>query len=270
MFTVKSVVCETGVAAGEMPLADSEWSEFKKPAVWLPLAVSLAIPLVVGVITFATTMGSVQTRIDDLGKNQERVEDRMQKSLDTLQSKMDARYDQEAQAERHQDSSFQSSVTELKTEVMMLLCGPMRRPLLKGCTVKSLVVQAKSVSKSQAEVLQSATVQLTEGNQPQVASEEMKDELPQVTWGTAGVTEYYPQQGNPNVKVSDVLLWSVAAKSAHWSQEGGNVKVSFVNGDATFKVDPNTSKEHLTKLVDSLNATTEVLRMHKVRSPEKK
>jgi hypothetical protein len=136
--------------------------------------------------------------------------------------------------------------------------------------VQSLVTQAKSVSKSQAEVLQSATVQLTEGNQPQVASEEVKDELPQVSWGTAGFTEYYPQHANSNVKVADVLLWSAAAKSAHWSQEDGNLKASFVNGRATFKVDPNTSKEHLTKLVDSLNTTTEVLRAHEIASPEKK
>lgn len=137
----------------------------------------------------------------------------------------------------------------------MLLCGPMRRPLLKGCTVKSPVTQAESVSRS-AEYLEAAKVQLTAGAHPQVASEELKEQLPQVSWGSAGVTTYYPR----SAKLSDVLLWSAAAKSAHWSQKDGNVKVSFENGGATFKVAPNTSEEHLTQLVDSLNATTEVLK----------
>jgi hypothetical protein len=269
MLAVQSVTSEPGVGEAGMPLADNEWLELKKPAVWVPIAVSVAITLVAGLITFATTMGSVQTRIEDLGKNQERFEDRAQKSLETLQSKMDARYDQETEAERRQDSSFQSSIVELKTQVMMLLCGPMKRPLLKGCTVKSLVVQAKSVSKSQAEVLQSATVQLTKGDQPQVASEDVKDELPQVIWGTAGVTTYFPQN-HPGARVSDILLWSAAAKSAHWSQEDGNVRATFVNGDAMFKVDPHMSKEHLTKLVESLNDTTEVLKTASSSAVEKK
>jgi len=143
--------------------------------------------------------------------------------------------------------------------MMMLWCGQ-RRPLLKGCDVKALVAQAKSVSKSQADYLESATVQLNQGEKPQVISAEIREQLPQMTWGSMGVTTNYPK-GNANTKLSDVLLWSAAAKSARWSQQGGSVKVTFVNGDATFKVAPKTSQEHLTTLVDSLNATSEVLKV---------
>ena len=58
------------------------------------------------------------------------------------------------------------------------------------------------------------------------------------------------------------MLWSAAAKSAHWSQEGDHVKVTFSNGDATFKFDPAMSEEHMMKFVDSLNTTTDALKTH--------
>ena len=46
--------------------------------------------------------------------------------------------------------------------------------------------------------------------------------------------------------------------------------MSFVNGNATVKFAPATSPEHMSKIVDSLNATTEVLRAPESGSPEKK
>jgi len=228
------------------------WLELKKPAVWVPIAVAIVVPVIGAVLTFQVTLGKVETRLEDLGNNHNRLEDRTQKSLDVLQDRMDARFDKAAASESIQTGS----ISELQTSVMMLWCGQ-RRLSIKGCDAKSLVTQAKSVSKSQAMFLESATVQLTAGEKPQVASEEIKAQLPQeMTWGSVGVTTYYPKG-----KTADVLLWSAAAKSAHWSQEGDTVKVSFSNGDATFKFAPTTSKEHMTKLVDSLNATTEVLKV---------
>jgi hypothetical protein len=240
-----------------------DWSELKKLSLW----VTIAVPVVLtGFVTFLITWGSAQTHLEQLEKRQDRFEASVQKSMDGLQKGIEGRFDASARDERDQTASFQSSIRDLETNVM-LLCGGQRRPLAKVCDVKALVAQARSVSRSQAVLLEGATVQITAGEKPQVASEEVKEQLPQeVTWGDTGVTTYYPG----GKKLGDVLLWSAAAKSAHWSEEGDYAKASFANGYATFKFAPATSREHMRKFVDSLNATTEVLKAPESGSPEKK
>src|SRR5262249_39324198 len=147
------------------------------------------------IVAFAIFWGRFETKIEDFAKQQEHLEGDLKESLTALQKTVETRLDAMDKAEQTQNQSFKASITDLKTNVLRL-CTGQRRSLPKVCDVNALVAQAKSVSKSQAAFVQVATVELTSGSQPEVASNEIKSQLPAVAWGVTGVPTSFTQKAS--------------------------------------------------------------------------
>jgi hypothetical protein len=88
---------------------------------------------------------------------------------------------------------------------------------------------------------------------------ELREQLPQVRWANTGFTSAYPSDATKPA-IANLILWSSAADSAQWHQEGNTLKVSFANGEASFEMAPD-AKAHAAELVKSLNATAQVFRI---------
>jgi len=151
-------------------------------------------------------------------------------------------------------SSMKLSLAGVRANVM-LLCGQKRQI----CDVRQLVAEAKSVTHVQAEFFGKGDLKLTAGATPAVTSKGVVEQLPTVSWGTQGVTTHDRVDKTDNPDLANVILWSSAADSARWHQEGNTVKVHFKNGDASFEMKHAVSKEHMKELIDSLNATSMAL-----------
>ena len=160
-------------------------------------------------------------------------------------SGMDGRY-------RERLNKMDLTVSGLKVNIARLCWY--KRPRTKICTPEAVVADVKNATQAQAQFFDSAKVTLTDGLSPSVMTPGLKELLPVYVR-----TDAY---GQPTGKkeLADMILWSSAADSAHWRQEGNTVKADFANGAAIFMLGNSATKEETQALVDSLNATVEALK----------
>ena len=199
-------------------------------------------------------------RIPDIEKRQDRLESQLRGGMDRLSSDLRGQLTSMTTSTTTQFRELKNSVTNLKANVLAL-CSEQMQPLTKVCDPKALVAQVNSIVRAHANLIAAASMQLTAGSQqPIVASDSLKRQLPELTWDKSGTTTYYgghTSAARPNI--ANALLWSTAAKDAYWYQDGKSLKVNFANGSGTFELKPS-SAGHMDELVDSLNTTAEVLK----------
>lgn len=230
-----------------------DWSDWQKPRVVISL-------IGAAVVFFGATcfLGyTIFYRVPDLEKRVEKMDSNTHDGMKTLSDDLRGQL-QTMNGDLHEQlKTMGIALSGLKANVM-LLCTQ-KHSQSGACNMQTLIAEAKSASRIQAQLFDTASVTLTRGLAPIVASEDLLKGLPEITFGSAGITYTYPSDEGKR-DIGDVILWSSAAESAYWYQEGGEIKATFKNGDATFQLAPSTSKEHAVELVDSLNATAEALR----------
>jgi hypothetical protein len=224
-----------------------DFSDFKKPQV--------VVGFILAVIAGGGVMWTVLFyRLPDL----ERREDRQDKMLETKFTELSGSMDKQLAAVREdihgQLVTLGLSVQGLKANVL-LLCEQ-KRPLAQTCDVKALVAEVQKASQLQAQFFDTADVHLKTGVEPLLATASLKDQLPMFM---------YVSQANNATKadkptIANAILWSSAADSAQWRQDGTTIVVAFANGTVRFDLAQPTTKEHVGDLVQSLNMSTEALK----------
>jgi hypothetical protein len=231
-----------------------DWSDFKKPHVLIGVIVAVLGSAITG---GAVVWFTVMHQIPELAAR----EDKQDKAIDDKFAALGGSVDKQF-TEMHTDvsdklNSLGLKVNGLQTNVI-LLCGQ-KRPISRNCDVKALVAEAKRASQIQAEYFASAEMKLTEGSTPMVADEGLKRQLPDYI-----PVSYMHADALPNSQkrseFASQIIWSSAADSARWHQEGNSIVVVFANGRASFDLSGPTTKEHVGELVQSLNTTTEALK----------
>jgi hypothetical protein len=136
---------------------------------------------------------------------------------------------------------------------LLRLCAQ-KRPIDNNCKVEELVSQVDEVSALQAEFLNRGTVSITVGEEPQVASDELRHRLPVLDWSGSDLKDKVTKPD-----IAHLIIWSSAADSAKWYDKGNMVEARFANGATSFQLARPLSKKDMTQLVESLNATAGVL-----------
>jgi hypothetical protein len=232
-------------------------SDFKKPVVVLSLVASF----VAGAAFFWYTVGH---QIPELEKREDKQDKAISDKFAEISGSVDKQFTSMRGDIHDQLSSLGLTVQGLRTNVI-LLCAQ-RRPLSANCDVKALVAEAKRSSQIQAEYFAAADVKLIEGSKPRVADEGLEKQLP----GYAFAYTSTAHRAEAKAQVASAILWSSAADSARWHQEGNKVVVVFANGMASFDLSAPGTKEQVGDLVQSLNATTNALKAAGSLTPEKK
>lgn len=167
---------------------------------------------------------------------------------------------------QRQLDSMNASLLAVRTTVLHVCEKP---SMGKTCNTASLLTNAKGITQIGARFVDRGQMTLTAGAKtPQVTSQTVKEQLPVVSWGTMGVTTFYPGGKTKQLDVADGLLWSSAADSVQWRREGNTLKARFANGEAAFDIAPGY-RAHATELLDSLNKTSTMLRMSEHRTAPK-
>jgi hypothetical protein len=234
------------------------WSVFKEPTTWLALG-----PLLLGCAALGYLLlyrvGDLADKVTTASQRMEQVNTDLRADMHSMSGDLHDHLKAVSDDVTKRLGSEDLAIHDIRM-AMAVFCGH-RGP---SCTQK-LVTQAKSSSQAQAQLVDTAAVTLTAGTEPKVVSEEIKDQLPEMPPGVVGVTTYYATEGGVS-KIAKVILWSNAAESAHWYQDGDTVKTSFVNGDVSLKMKPS-AKAQVAEFVESLNATATALKTSERTGP---
>jgi hypothetical protein len=238
-------------------------SDLKKPGVWIPAAGAVVAMLAfLGSITF-----DLKYRLPALEKSQSTTDAGLRNDMKAMSDDLHAHMKAMSDDVRDEMKSMDATLAGVKAN-MMLLCAGQRRPLAQTCDVRGLVADAKSVIGIQAQLVDGVEVNLRPGaTAPQVSSQAVKEHLPAYTWSD---THAYPSGKPGKADFATMMLWSSAADSAHWRQEGNTVRADFANGATTFRLGEKSSREQKQALVDSLNATAEALQARAASEPSGK
>lgn len=238
-------------------------SDLKKPVAWV--AVGGAIVAILGFLGRITF--DLEYRLPALEKSQSTINAGLRDDMKAMSDDLHAHMKAMSDGVHDEMKSMDATLAGVKAN-MMLLCAGQRRPLAQTCDVKGLVADAKSVIGIQAQLVDGVEVNLRAGaTAPQVSSQAVKDHLPAYTWPD---THAYPTVKPGKSEFATMMLWSSAADSAHWRQEGNTVKADFANGATTFKLGDKASREQKQALVDSLNATAEAFKARAANEPSGK
>jgi len=241
-----------------------DWSDFNKPLVWLSTVGGFIIG---GAFVAAFMYYTITYRIPAMETREDKQDQEIKQEFTTLNGSINQQFASIRGDVREQLAPIKLRVSNLSTNVL-LLCGQ-RRPISKTCDVKALVEQVKAASQIQAEYFAAADMKLTEGSTPIVADEDLKRQLPDyipVSYTHSGAQ----LNSQKRSEFASQIIWSSAADSARWHQEGNSIVVVFANGRASFNLSAPNTKEHVGALVQSLNANTEVLKAAGSIAPDKK
>jgi hypothetical protein len=213
-----------------------DWSDFKKPHVVTGLVVALLSGL-------ALAWYTVMHRIPDLETREDRQDRAIDEKFTAINGTLDKQFASVRGDMHDQLTALNLAVTGLRTNVI-LLCGR-TRPISASCDIKALVSEAKRASQIQAKYFAAANVNLTEGSkQPAVADDRLMQQLPGYIITTSYADPSAPAHSDKS-NLANTILWSSAANSARWHQQGNSVVVVFENGSASFDLSSPGTKEHV-------------------------
>jgi len=229
-----------------------KWSELKQPTALIAVVILFLTIIGLGAWTYYT----LEYRLPAIEQAQKDLKDDMRNGATDMKSAL-----KDFTAEmRDQVKALNVSIVGLRSTVSKLCDG--RRLKNGGCSPQEIYAQVKHASAVQAQLVNSAEVTLNAGATPEVESPVVLHALPQVTWGLAGVTTRYDS------KFADVILWTNAAESSHWTEKGHTITANFTNGYAKFEVPDTVAKEHIKVLVDSLNASAQAMQVADHKDPQ--
>jgi hypothetical protein len=241
-----------------------DWSDFKKPHVVIGLTASV---IVGGSLVWYTNVH----QIPDLVSREDKQDKDLNGKFTEISGQVDKQFaamraDLSAMDGRYQDRLKKMDLSIAGLKVNMTRVCVQRHSLSKVCSPDALAADIKSATRAQAQFFDSAKVTLTAGAKvPQVTSQAVKAML-----GWTPDYAYVAESKSGQPDLADVILWSSAADSAHWRQEGNTVKTDFANGAATLMLGESASKEEKQALVDSLNATVAAINAGSTKLPDKK
>jgi hypothetical protein len=258
MSALESTFSGVRAGFGDRNAVTMKWGVFKESATWTVLGPLLGFCALLAYFLIYR-VGDLAEKITTASQRLEEVNTDLRTDMHSMSADLHDHLKAVSDDVTKRLGSEDLAIHDIRM-AMAVFCGH-RGP---SCTQK-LVTQAKSSSQAQAQLVDTAAVTLTTGTEPKVVSEEIKDQLPEMPPGVVGVTTYYATQGGVS-KIAKVILWSNAAESSHWYQDGDMVKTSFVNGDVSLKMKPS-AKGQVAEFVESLNATATALKTSEKTGP---
>jgi hypothetical protein len=236
-----------------------DWSEYRKPQVLIGMAATF-------IAGAALIWNIIAYRVPELERHDLKQDQVIEGNNTATNANIDKQFTTLAgnlsamEGRLHdQYSRMDLAIKGLKVN-MARICNQRRISNPSTCSPDSLVADVKSQTQAVAQFFDSAKLTLDHGPTPVVETPGLKEQLPTYTFDNNWTFPAVASQKADKAEMAQAILWSSAAKDAHWHQAGNSLVVVFANGTASFDLSAPTSKEHVGELVQSLNTNTQALK----------
>lgn len=195
----------------------------------------IAPPLAIALIPTVIVLGViVWYRIPDL-----------EKKLEQYRNDQITRASEWEKSHSEQLKNIEAQLVGVRTNLLRL-CSKGGR-IERNCEIREIVSTASQVSSFQAKSLASATIANLDGQLPKVASKSTEAVL-------EGFLKFPTTESTTdNRQIASTLVWTSAAKNAHWKVLDGALRVDYDNGSAVFQPESGISPLSLSLAAQSLN-----------------